>query len=59
MITERELEAAIDECERDAHDYTTCQRLATFYEIQDHLFGDTARAEPAEEKEVVGVYGDS
>lgn len=58
MINRRELENAIKECERADADYNTCQQLATFYEIEDHLYGQQAPVN-GEVSETVGAYGDS
>ena len=40
MITERELLDAIKECERDPITMAKCDKLANFYIIHDHLYGD-------------------
>ena len=37
MVSERELESAIRECEDAPTSYQTCAKLATFYTIRDHL----------------------
>lgn len=60
MISRKEIEDAIDECEHGDHDYATCQKLATFYEMQDHLYGQQ-RDYAADAKEIatVGNYGDT
>ena len=38
MLTRRELEKAIMECEDARPSYSSCQKLATFYTIYDHLY---------------------
>lgn len=38
MITKRELDGAIQECENAPVSYQTCEKLATFYTIRDHAF---------------------
>lgn len=38
MISERDILEAIAECERDRPTYQTCQKLATFYTVLDHLY---------------------
>lgn len=58
MISKRELESAINECESGSADYNTCQQLATFYEIQDHLYGQQREVEKTEE-DIIGAYGES
>ena len=38
MITKRELDGAIAECENAPANYQTCAKLATFYTIREHAF---------------------
>ena len=57
MISRKEIEDAIVECESGAHDFETCQKLATFYEMQDHLYGHPEYAEDQIER--VSYYGDT
>lgn len=38
MISKRELEQAIRECENAKVSYSTCDKLATFYTLYDHLY---------------------
>lgn len=40
MIDERELQSAIAECVDNPSSANVCQRLASYYIIQDHLFGE-------------------
>lgn len=56
MISRKELDNAIRECERGDADYTTCQQLATLYEIEDHLYGQQKEIKT---EDTVGDYGDS
>lgn len=44
MISKRELEQAIQECENAKVSYQTCEKLATFYTVYDHL----CKGEPAD-----------
>ena len=57
MLSQRELDSAIREFEDAPTNYENCAKLATFYTIFDHLYG-----EPKSEKrpqEVIGLYGNS
>lgn len=58
MIEKRDLERAIAECERGDQDFASCQKLATLYEVHDHLYGQTAQTERKEEA-TIGAYGES
>ena len=40
MITEDELLEAIKECQEEPITYGKCEKLASFYIIYDHLYGD-------------------
>lgn len=41
MITKQDLDSAIAECQGDPNpNAQTCMKLASFYTIQDHLFGN-------------------
>lgn len=56
-MNRRELEQAIKECEQGKDSYQNCEKLATFYTIQDHLYSE---AKPRTEvQDVIGDYGDS
>lgn len=61
MITKRELDGAIRECEEAPTSYQNCEKLATFYTIREHAF----REESTEleyshyEPQVVDDYGDT
>lgn len=64
MITKREIDGAIRECEDAPVSYQNCERLATFYTIRDHLFeDDVAEAREIEYShnapQIVDDYGDS
>ena len=41
MITRRELDSAIRECEDLPASYGNCEKLAVFYTILDHAFGES------------------
>lgn len=58
MLTKRELQNAIDECENSPVSYQNCQRLATFYTIYDHMFPPENLSEVRAEK-VIDDYGTS
>lgn len=56
MVTIRELEGAIRECENAPTSYQTCEKLATLYTVLDHI------QEPQEMEysyDLPQVYGDS
>lgn len=61
MITEKELLKAIRDCERDPVTYNSCEKLANFYVIYDHLFGEkqTFDSPQTEVETVVQTEGDS
>lgn len=47
MITEKDLQEAIAECKGVRNpNANTCIKLAAFYTIKQHMFGDEAEAEP-------------
>lgn len=57
MLSQRELDSAIREFEDAPTNYENCAKLATFYTIFDHLYG-----EPKNERqpqEVIGMHGNS
>lgn len=61
MVTLRELDTAIRECEDAPSSYQTCAKLATFYTVRDHL-----QCEPPpkpeysyDEPQGIGDYGES
>lgn len=60
MITEKELLQAIKECERDPVTYSKCEKLANFYIVYDHLYGDRGEPKTATETiEIIRTSGDS
>ena len=60
MITERELLQTIRECERIPVTYNTCERLASFYIIYDHLFGEKKEPNASYESvEIIRTNGES
>jgi len=58
MISEKDLDKAIEECEATATSYTNCEKLATFLTIKDHLYGSRERAAIMDE-DVVARHGDT
>ena len=58
MISEKDLNRAIDECKDTANSYTNCEKLATFLIIKDHLYGSGEKAETRTET-LVDYMGDS
>lgn len=61
MITRRELDGAIKECENAPVSYQTCEKLATFYTIRDHVYEEDApiEVEHSHKAQVVGTFGGS
>ena len=59
MVSKRELEKAIAECERGDQDFASCQKLATLYEVHDHLYGDNSPTVKTEIETVIDDYGDT
>lgn len=67
MVTRQELDEAIRECEAAPSSYDICRKLAIFYAVRDHLYGEdnvrtSAAVEPRYEiiaEERIGDYGDS
>lgn len=59
MITERELLEAIRKCERDPVTYNSCEKLANYYIIYDHLFGEPRDTVAREIEKVISVDGDT
>lgn len=61
MFNKNELLDAIDELEMSPATYQNCEKLATFYNLYDHLYGtggQTARVEPVREV-TIGQHGGS
>ena len=60
MITKQELEEAIAECENLPSSYQSCEKLATFYAVYDHLYGSkVSDTEPIPREYITEQYGDS
>lgn len=65
MFTERELLEALDECQNDLpKTFSTCEKMAVFYTILDHLqaensYGMSHDPAPKKEEKVIGDYGTS
>ena len=64
MFTEKELLEAIDECQNALpKTFTTCEKLAVFYTILDHLQAENGYARmmsaDPEPETVIGQYGTS
>lgn len=59
MVSKRDLEKAIAECERGDQDFASCQKLATLYEVHDHLYGDNSPTVKTEIETVIDDYGDT
>lgn len=57
MLTKRELDGAIKECENAPTSYQNCAKLATFYTIVDHLYNNESK--PLVEQSQIDDYGDS
>lgn len=61
MITRRELDGAITECENAPTSYQNCEKLATFYTIREHAFrGDSTELEYSyDSPQGIGDFGES
>ena len=57
MLSKRDLERTIEDLERNPCSFQDCQKLATFYTLYDHLYGDPVVAKV--ERETVGDFGSS
>lgn len=57
MLSQRELDGAIREFEDAPTNYENCAKLATFYTIFDHLYGDPKTERKPQE--VIGAHGNS
>lgn len=61
MISKRELEQAIRECENGRVSYQNCEKLATFYTLYDHLYAEYPQEEvvyqPRIESKVLEIAG--
>lgn len=56
MLSKRDLLNAIAVCEKNPKDYPDCAKLATFYTLYDHLYGQNDSAVQTSET-VIGDYG--
>lgn len=60
MISRRELDGAIRECEDAPVSYQVCEKLATFYTVRDHLNDEPFEDEHSyDAPEGIGDYGES
>lgn len=60
MITQRELDGAIKECENAPTSYQNCEKLATFYTIREHAFREDSTPVVEQVREsIIDDYGDS
>lgn len=59
MISKREIDGAIRECEDAPVSYQNCEKLATFYTIRDHLYEEPVIEHSYDSVQVVDAYGDS
>lgn len=61
MITRRELDGAITECENAPTSYQNCEKLATFYTIREHAFReeDTQVEYSYDSPQGIGDFGES
>lgn len=59
MFTKSQLLDAIDELELAAETYQNCEKLATFYSLYDHLYGDKKPVVEATREVIIGKYGES
>lgn len=57
MLTRRELDGAIKECENAPTSYQNCAKLATFYTILDHLYSESKPL--VEQSQQIDDYGES
>jgi hypothetical protein len=59
MFSKIELLDAIDEMEEAPSTYQNCEKLATFYSLYDHLYGDKRPMLETVRQTVVDSFGDS
>lgn len=57
MLSKRDLERTIEELEKNPCSFQDCQKLATFYTMYDHLYGEIPQATVPKTEERVGDYG--
>lgn len=60
MVTEKDLLEALEECAHLPANYQTCEKMATFYTLLDHLTASVAVAKSAATtEETIGQYGET
>lgn len=59
MFSKRELEQAIAQCEQGYESFQNCQKLATLYQIYDHLYADNKPQVNTVREVTIDKYGDS
>lgn len=59
MFRKNELLDAIDELEMSPATYQNCEKLATFYSLYDHLYGDKRPMVETVRETVIDIHGDS
>ena len=59
MLSEHELLDAIEQLEKSAVTYQSCEKLATFYILYDHLYGEPTVVNAPIKETTVGNYGKS
>ena len=57
MLSRKEIERAIKECENGNSSYQNCEKLATLYTIYDHLYTAPEPRMTTQEETVIGDYG--
>ena len=59
MLSKRDLERTIEELEKNPCSFQDCQKLATFYTLYDHIYGETPKVTVPVEQTKIGDYGDT
>lgn len=59
MFSKAQLLDAIDELELAAETYQNCEKLATFYSLYDHLYGEKKPLVDTTREVIIGKYGES
>lgn len=57
MLSKRDLERTIEELEQCPISYQSCEKLATFYTIYDHLYGEVPQVKIPQTEEKIGEHG--
>lgn len=57
MLSKKEIERAIAECENGNSSYQNCEKLATLYTIYDHLYSREEPMTATREEIVIGDHG--